>query len=71
MCHAPTAAVQPSLNIHEPLEREKSLGNWALLILLLKKWFVLLQRKSFTVVSQAPLLSPLGEGSLLVLGIFV
>lgn len=51
--HAPTAAVQPSLNIHEPLQREKSLGNQALLILLLKNGFILLQRKSFTVVSQA------------------
>lgn len=54
LCHAPTAAVQPSLNIREPLQREKSLGDWVLLILLLKNCFVLLQRKSFTIVSQAP-----------------
>lgn len=70
LCHAPTAAVQPSLNIHEPLQREKFLGNWALLILLLFFFFFCYKRKSFTVVSQAPWLSPLGGGSLLVLGGF-
>lgn len=36
LCNAPTAAVQPSLNTCQHLQRDKSIGNWALLILLLK-----------------------------------